>query len=361
MPRLVQFLGFRVFFRPGRGGLGRVRFLPRHLRDTVRDIIHRVEARHVLKLQEIDRVAFAFGKDGDQDIGARHFFPAGGLHMDRRALQHPLETGGRFGILAQHRDQIGEVVVDIIRQVACQLFHIDAAGPHDGNRVLILGKGQQEMFQRGVFVITLPGQRQGPVQRLFENLGQHIPVSLRFRSGLPDGDARLRPIRYLAKARPRRSDLKRPDRGRGKHGPLEPLFLLQRALKRVTFLAGHVHDLGRLCFGHLIGIDTADTDTAVVHVKHDLGRFFASLPEEPFQDVNDELHRRVVVVQHQNLVHGRFLGFGTRFGDDTRTRRTVPATVLIVPAVRTGGENPYVPIDRHCRFDRYFLYCRKPD
>ena len=39
----------------------------------VGDEIHRIIAGHVLLLQEIGRVALAFGKYCDQNIGARHF------------------------------------------------------------------------------------------------------------------------------------------------------------------------------------------------------------------------------------------------------------------------------------------------
>ena len=59
------------------------------------DEIDGVIARHVLFLQEIGRVRFPFGEDGDKDVRARHLGAARRLHMDRRALDHPLEGGGR--------------------------------------------------------------------------------------------------------------------------------------------------------------------------------------------------------------------------------------------------------------------------
>jgi hypothetical protein len=59
----------------------------------MRNVIHRIKAGHVLFLQEVDRVAFALGEQGDEDIGARHFFTARGLDMDGGALQNTLESG----------------------------------------------------------------------------------------------------------------------------------------------------------------------------------------------------------------------------------------------------------------------------
>ena len=47
------------------------------LGDTVADIVDRVEAGHVLLLQEKGGMALALGEDGDQHIGAGHFLAAG--------------------------------------------------------------------------------------------------------------------------------------------------------------------------------------------------------------------------------------------------------------------------------------------
>ncbi len=49
----------------------------RRLGDAMRDVVDGVEARHVLLLQEIDRVAFALGEHGDQDVGAGDLLAAG--------------------------------------------------------------------------------------------------------------------------------------------------------------------------------------------------------------------------------------------------------------------------------------------
>ena len=66
--------------------------------DAVADEVHRVQPRHVLRLQEIDSMAFTFAEQCHQHIGPGDFFLTGRLHMDRRTLNHALETGGRFRI-----------------------------------------------------------------------------------------------------------------------------------------------------------------------------------------------------------------------------------------------------------------------
>ena len=93
------------------------------------DEVHRVEPRHVLQLQEVDRVALALGEQGDQHVGARHLVAAGGLHMDGGALDHALEAGGRLRVAGTFRDQPGQVLVEELGEVALQLLDIDAAGP----------------------------------------------------------------------------------------------------------------------------------------------------------------------------------------------------------------------------------------
>jgi hypothetical protein len=139
---------------------------PGDLGDAVRDVVDRIEARHVLLLQEEHRMALALGEQGHQHAGAGHLVASRGLHMDHRALHDALETRGRLGFLAALGNQRLEFRVDIGGEIAPQLFHFDAAGAQDGDRVLVLGQRQQQVLQRGVFVLALIGQPERAMQRL---------------------------------------------------------------------------------------------------------------------------------------------------------------------------------------------------
>ena len=68
----------RLFFRlfAVSRALGRLGFGLAGLGDAVADERNRIQARHVLLLQEEHRVAFAFGKQRDQHVGAGHFLAA---------------------------------------------------------------------------------------------------------------------------------------------------------------------------------------------------------------------------------------------------------------------------------------------
>ena len=57
-----------------------------------------------------------------------------------------------------------------------------------------------------------------------------------------------------------------------------------------------VKHLGNLCFGHLICVDPAQSDTLLMHVKHDAGRLLSRAIEKPLENEHDEFHRRVIIV-----------------------------------------------------------------
>src|SRR5689334_15955919 len=89
----------------------------------------------------------------------------------------------------------------------------------------------------------------------------------------------------------------------------------------------HLGDLG---FRDLIGENAADTHAVTMDMEHDLHGFFAGLVKELLQYVDDELHRRVVVVQDQNLVEAGLLGLWACFCDDPGPRAASSLTVTRV-------------------------------
>ncbi len=89
LPRLLAAVAVALFLV---GALRAALFAAaRRLGDAVADIVDRVEAGHVLLLQEIDGVGFALGEHRDQHVGAGYFLAARRLDMDGGALQHALK------------------------------------------------------------------------------------------------------------------------------------------------------------------------------------------------------------------------------------------------------------------------------
>ncbi len=136
---------------------------------TMGDEIHRVIAGHVLFLQEVGGVRFPLGKDRDQHIGAGHLGAARALHMDRGALDHALERGGRNRLgTVDIGDQVGQILVDEIDKGIAQFAQIDATGLHDAGGVGFIQQRQQQMLQRCEFMSPVIGQRQCGVDGLFK-------------------------------------------------------------------------------------------------------------------------------------------------------------------------------------------------
>jgi hypothetical protein len=61
--------------------------------------------------------------------------------------------------------------------------------------------------------------------------------------------------------------------------------------------AGKVHNLRHFGFRDLVREDTTFPDTVLMYMHHDTMRRFVVFIEEALEDVDHELHRRVVVVQ----------------------------------------------------------------
>jgi len=91
--------------------------------------------------------------------------------------------------------------------------------------------------------------------------------------------------------------------------------------------AGEFNDLRNFRFGDIVGENAADADTVTVDMQHDFNRRLATLVENLLEDVNDELHGRVVVVEDEHLVEARLLGLGARFRDDPGAVVTVPRSL----------------------------------
>src|SRR5690242_10218991 len=78
-----------------------------------------------------------------------------------------------------------------------------------------------------------------------------------------------------------------------------------------------------------------------MNMEHDARRLLPVLVEEPLENVNDELHGRVVVVQHQDLVHGRLLRLRLCLDDDTGGRSFTTVPLLDVTHLRSNGTRSF--------------------
>ena len=142
------------------------------LADAVADEADCIQPAHILLLEKIDRVAVAFGKQRDQDVGAGHGVLAARLDVQDRALNHPLEARGGLGIRIVVAAQRLIFLFQILAHHCGQLAQIDATGIQHLRGIFIVDKRQQKMFERSVFVSPLGRIGERLVEGLFEILGE---------------------------------------------------------------------------------------------------------------------------------------------------------------------------------------------
>src|SRR5260221_5778267 len=111
--------------------------------------------------------------------------------------------------------------------------------------------------------------------------------------------------------------------------------------------SGCFDHLSNLCVCNVVSEDPTHTDTVLVNMEHDSGRTFTRLVEETFKDIDYEFHRRVVIVQNQHAIEGRFLGLGLRLRDDGRARpdRLVSLLLLRHDGLQRGSHSPPFGLD----------------
>ena len=88
-------------------------------------------------------------------------------------------------------------------------------------------------------------------------------------------------------------------------------------------LPGQIHHLINLGLRHLIGKHPTYTNPLAMYLKHNLCRFIPPFRKEAFQNMDDEFHGRVVVIEHQHFVHARFFRLRAGLGDDPGTDRVL--------------------------------------
>lgn len=108
-----------------------------------------------------------------------------------------------------------------------------------------------------------------------------------------------------------------------------------------------VHYLRYFGFCDFICKNATLSDPVMMNMQHDLRRCFNVLLKEFLKNVNDEFHRRVVVVENQNPIEIRFLRLWLDFCND-RCAGTAASTAIVLAHSRDDIGNLRVrpPIER---------------
>ena len=81
----------------------------------------------------------------------------------------------------------------------------------------------------------------------------------------------------------------------------------------MVILTRQIHGLGQLGLRNLKGIDPTDSHARLVNLQHDLGGSRLILAKIPLKNMNDKFHRGIVVIEHNDFIELRTLGFGAFF------------------------------------------------
>src|SRR3546814_4442673 len=99
------------------------------------------------------------------------------------------------------------ILVDEGTDALAQLVDIDVARPHHRNRILIFGQGEQEVFERGEFMLLGTGERQGPVQCLFQRARKRCHTLYASLDRVADTQKDTLPGRLIARSEEHTSEL----------------------------------------------------------------------------------------------------------------------------------------------------------
>ena len=142
-----------------------------HLERAVGDVPEQVQAGDPLALQQVDGVGVALAIEGDQDVAAVDLLLAARLHLQRRALQHPLERLGVLGFPVRPAGERRLGLVQVLLELAAQLGQPGAARAQDAGRHRIAEQGIEQVLQRDVLVAPRLGFREGQAQGGLQLLG----------------------------------------------------------------------------------------------------------------------------------------------------------------------------------------------
>ena len=111
-----------------------------------------------------------FAEDRHQHVGNRDLLLAARLHVEHRALQHPLETERRLHVAILARRQARRGLIDELLQLGLELGGVGAAGLQDLADLRGVDDGEQQMLHRHEFVARLARAGKGIVQAKLEFL-----------------------------------------------------------------------------------------------------------------------------------------------------------------------------------------------
>ena len=138
------------------------------------NVVHNIQPRDAALIEEIHRMRFLLAKNRHQHVGTGHFFLSRRLHVQDRALDHPLEALRGLGIRVRVGRQARRVLVDEVGQDSAQFLEVDAARLQYLGRRRVVEHREQEVLDGNELMLLLPGFDKSHVEGDFQFLRNHM-------------------------------------------------------------------------------------------------------------------------------------------------------------------------------------------
>jgi len=138
----------------------------------VGDVVDDVQARHAVAAEQVDRVGFLLTEQRHQHIEAGDLLLAGGLDVEHRALQHPLEPQGRLHVGLLGVDE-RRGLADEVAELAPQAIEAGAAGLQHVADARHVQQREQQVLDGDELVALRARLLEGGVEAVFQFLAQH--------------------------------------------------------------------------------------------------------------------------------------------------------------------------------------------
>jgi len=123
----------------------------------------------------------------------------------------------------------------------------------------------------------------------------------------------------------------------------DPLLLFHNALERELTLPCQLVDGSHLGLGYFERIDAGDTHAILMNVKHDAGGLGVRLVKDCLEQLDHELHRRVVIIKENHFVERRLCGLRLRLGAPLGYRAAIVRTTVVVVADSSPARRRFDP------------------
>jgi hypothetical protein len=230
------------------------------LRDAVADVVEHVEPRHALQVEQLRRERLGLLQHGREQVAGLHLGAVGALDVQDGRLQGAAEGQRLLRLLLAAAGELLDLLAQVAIELPPQRRQVAAARREDALAFGVVREHVEQVLERHVRVAARRGLAVGDTENQFDGVAEHKCLGF-FHVG--------------------------PER--------EPVFLRELV------------DAGHLGFGDVVRIEPAEPLALRMHVHHDAKRLGRRLVEQRFQHMDDEVHRRVIVVEQDHLEERRLL------------------------------------------------------